>query len=146
MSPDDQAGAVRDQVIPLLEYGFDITSLSALRAEISRCGGANGLTYIALYNFVGAVNEITTNAIRYAGGHGRLRMWRQGDDLWCRVTDDGPGIPKRWLDESHRPKPGRIGGSGLWLARQICHSVEIQTDRMSGTRVLLRYALPASAV
>jgi anti-sigma regulatory factor (Ser/Thr protein kinase) len=138
-------GTVRDEIIPPLDYSFETASLSALRGEIGGFGAANGLTGIPLYNFVVAVNEITTNAVRYAGGHGRLEMWRQADDLWCRVTDRGSGVPKRWLNASHRPKPDRIGGSGLWLARHICRSVEIETDRKSGTRVLLRYALPGPA-
>jgi serine/threonine-protein kinase RsbW len=139
LSADDESG---DGIVPLLERKFDTASLSALRAEINRCGAASGLTDIPLYNFVVAVNEITTNAVRYAGGHGQLVMWRRGGDLWCRVTDEGPSIPKRWLDESHRPQPGRIGGSGLWLTRHICQSVEIETGRTTGTRVLLRYAIP----
>jgi serine/threonine-protein kinase RsbW len=130
--------------VALLECKFDRAAIAALRGEVSRCGTTNGLTDIALSNFVLAVNEITTNAVRYAGGHGQLRLWRHGNDLWCQVVDDGPGIPAHVLNESHRPKPGHIRGRGLWLARHICASVEIETDRSSGTRVLLRYALPAT--
>jgi serine/threonine-protein kinase RsbW len=141
---DSQPLAGPETLVPLLETMFDQASLAALRREVSRCGAANGLIDLALSNFVLAVNEIATNAVRYAGGRGELRLWREGDDLWCRVVDNGPGIPRRYLNLTRRPAPDQIGGHGLWLARHICASVDIETDRSSGTRVLLRYTLPAA--
>src|SRR4051812_7304380 len=113
---DGQPLAAPDTHVPLLDCKFDQASLGALRGEISRCGAANGLVDLALSNFVLAVNEIVTNAVRYAGGKGDLRLWRQDDDLWCRIVDSGPGIPKRYLERTRRPEPGQIGGHGLWLA------------------------------
>jgi serine/threonine-protein kinase RsbW len=133
---------VPDGAVPLLECKFDRASLAALRSELGRCGAANGLTEPALPNVVLAINEIATNAVRYAGGHGQLQLWRFEDNLFCRVADDGPGIPPHHLDQSHRPRPGYIGGHGLWLARQISDSIAVETDRLSGTCVLLRFALP----
>jgi anti-sigma regulatory factor (Ser/Thr protein kinase) len=140
-SERDQPRTVPDGAVPLLECKFDQGSLAALRGELARCGAANGLTDPALPNFVLAINEITTNAVRYAGGQGQLQLWRRADNLFCRIADDGPGIPRRHLDQSHRPRPGYIGGHGLWLARQIADSIAVETDRLSGTRVLLRIAL-----
>jgi len=128
--------------VTLLEYKFDQGSLAALRGELGRCATDAGLTDLALSNFVLAVNEIATNAVRYAGGHGQLCLWSDGSRLWCRISDDGPGIPRRYLNQVARPTPGQIGGHGLWLARHICTSIEIDTDRRTGTRVLLGYALP----
>jgi serine/threonine-protein kinase RsbW len=137
----DQPRTVPDGAVSLLECKFDQGSLAALRGELVRCGAANGLIDPALPNFVLAINEITTNAVRYAGGHGQLQLWRYDDNLFCRVADDGPGIARRHLDQAHRPRPGYIGGHGLWLARQISDSIAVETDRASGTRVLLRFAL-----
>jgi anti-sigma regulatory factor (Ser/Thr protein kinase) len=136
-----QPRTVPHGAVPLLECKFDQGSLAALRGELARCGAANGLTDPELPNVVLAVNEITTNAVRYAGGHGQLQLWRLEDSLFCRVADDGTGIPRRHLDQSHRPRPGYIGGHGLWLARQIADSIAVETDRESGTCVLLRFAL-----
>ncbi|MFL5516577.1 MAG: ATP-binding protein [Gemmatimonadales bacterium] len=143
-SRNDRSHTVPTGSVVLLECKFDQASLAALRGELTTCGAANGLTGLALSRFVLAVNEITTNAVRYAGGGGQLRLWRHGDSLWCRIVDDGPGITRRRLNESHQPRPGHMVGHGLWLARQICDSLDIETDRQSGTRVLLRYALPAA--
>ena len=128
-----------------LECKFDRSSLAAVRGELSRYGTAHGLTDLALANFVLAVNEVTTNAVRYAGGQGRLRVWCQGGELRCQVEDDGHGIPRRYLEQSYRPDPAHVGGHGLWLARHICAAVEIETGRATGTRVTLRYPLPNAA-
>jgi len=128
-----------------LERKFDRASLAALRSELSRYAAGHGLTDLALANFVLAVNEIATNAVRYAGGQGQVRVWRQGRELWCRVVDEGHGIPRRYLEQSHRPDPLHVSGHGLWLARHICADVEIETGRATGTRVLMRYPLPSAA-
>jgi len=138
----DRRGPAPDGAVTLLDRTFDRFSLAALRRDLSECGAANGLVDLALANFVLAVNEIVTNAVRFAGGHGDLLLWRDQDSLWCRVVDDGPGVPERYLHRSPPPKPGHIGSHGLWLARHICESVQIESDRTSGTRVLLRYPLP----
>jgi serine/threonine-protein kinase RsbW len=144
------AGASPEGLSPLhpdsdaaLERKFDRSSLAALRGELFRYGAAHGLTDLALANFVLAVNEITTNAVRYAGGQGQLRLWRQDGELRCRVSDDGRGIPPRYLEASGRPDPLHVSGHGLWLARHICAGVEIETSRTTGTRILLRYPVPS---
>jgi anti-sigma regulatory factor (Ser/Thr protein kinase) len=141
---EDPSPTVSEEAVPL-ERKFDRSSLAALRTELSRYAAAHGLTDLALANIVLAVNEITTNAVRYAGGQGQLRLWCDGDELYCRVVDDGRGIPPRYLEQVRRPDPAHISGHGLWLARRICAGLEIETSRASGTRVLLRYALPSAA-
>jgi anti-sigma regulatory factor (Ser/Thr protein kinase) len=142
--PGDHPPTAADGGI-LLDCKFDRSTLAALRSELSRYGAAQGLTDLALANFILAVNEITTNAVRYAGGQGRLRLWRAGDELCCQVVDEGHGIPRRYLEESGRPDPALVNGHGLWLARHICTAVEIETGRAKGTAVLLRYALSSAA-
>ena len=124
----------------LVRRAFDATSLAPLRHELSHQGEESGLTDLMLARFVLAVNEITTNAVRHGGGHGQFRMWREGDLLWCEVVDHGRGIPRVRLTTSHRPAPGHIGGWGLWLARQICSTLRIDTGS-DGTRVCLSYRI-----
>jgi anti-sigma regulatory factor (Ser/Thr protein kinase) len=125
----------------LVSRVFDATSLAGLRHELSSRGEESGLTDLTLARFVLAVNEITTNAVRHGGGRGRLRMWRQGDHLWCEIVDEGRGIPRGRLNASHRPVPGHIGGWGLWLAQQICSTLRVDTGS-AGTRVRLSYPIP----
>jgi anti-sigma regulatory factor (Ser/Thr protein kinase) len=121
-----------------VEFGRD--SLGTVRDGLAKCGADSGLVDLALTNFVLAVNEIATNAVRHGGGGGRVRLWRSGSDLWCEVADTGRGIPPGRTYGVNRPRPGHIGGWGLWLARHLCDRVDIETGG-SGTRVLLRYAL-----
>jgi anti-sigma regulatory factor (Ser/Thr protein kinase) len=139
---EDQPHRVPGDGVLLLDCKFDQASLAPLRGELNRVGTVNGLTDLKLANFVIAVNEITTNAVRYAGGQGQLKLWQRGGQLWCLVADEGNGIPRRHLERSRRPYPAHVTGHGLWLARHICDSVEIESGRSSGTRVLLRYGLP----
>src|ERR1700760_3187647 len=77
---------------PLLAAVFDADRITALRHEVTRCAIAAGLHAQRLEDFVLAVNEIVTNAVRHAGGHGRLRMWLVGPLLNCEVVDEGHGI------------------------------------------------------
>src|ERR1051326_7266341 len=97
--PDDFSGDVRamtDAVrtdSPLLLAAFDADRITALRHEVARCAVKAGLHAQRLEDFVLAVNEIVTNAVRHAGGHGRLRLWFQADTIRCEVTDEGGGIP-----------------------------------------------------
>jgi anti-sigma regulatory factor (Ser/Thr protein kinase) len=112
--------------VELLSQDFDYHSLVQVRHEIERTCAAAGLADHALYWFVVAVNEITTNAVRHGGGKGRVSLWREDDRLRCRVVDRGPGIPPDRYGED-RPSPYTLGGRGLWLARQGCESVTLDT-------------------
>jgi len=79
-----------------------------------------------LYLFVVAINEVTTNAVRHGGGKGRMYLWRDDHSLYCRVVDEGPGIPPDRLGH-RRPAPDTLGGRGLWLARQGCDTLDVET-------------------
>jgi serine/threonine-protein kinase RsbW len=80
------------------------------------------------------------NVVVHGGGHGTIDVERLADRLLLRVTDQGPGIPRRRRVARHRPRPGRIGASGLWLARRLCERIDIQSGP-GGTTVLLTCAL-----
>lgn len=132
-----------DDAEPLLDLTFSRESMPTVRREVGRCAADRGLTDdLQRAKFVTAVNEIATNAVSHGGGRGALRLWLDGGVLWCQVSDSGRGIHPRWLDTSTRSGPGEVPCRGLWLARQICGPIEIDTSR-SGTRVVLRYVLPA---
>jgi anti-sigma regulatory factor (Ser/Thr protein kinase) len=112
--------------VELLVRDFDYHSLVETRHDIERHCADAGLTDQALYWFVVAVNEITTNAVRHGGGKGRVRLWREDHTLRCRVADRGPGIPPDRRGEV-RPSPYMLGGRGIWLARQGCASITVET-------------------
>ncbi|MEU4234286.1 ATP-binding protein [Nonomuraea sp. NPDC026600] len=124
-----------------LQYDFDFDTLVTVRRLVERYAERRRLTGQDLYRFVVAVNEITTNAVRYGGGGGRLSLWQAGGRLHCRVTDSGPGLPRPY-EHGHRPvPPGSSSGRGLWLARQWVNHLTIESDA-NGTTVTLETAAP----
>lgn len=124
-----------------LQYDFDFDTLVTVRRLVEWYAERHGLAGHDLYRFVVAVNEITTNAVRYGGGGGRLRLWRVGGRLYCRVTDNGPGLPWPYQHGNPPVPPGSSSGRGLWLARQWVNRLTIESDA-NGTSVTLETAAP----
>jgi anti-sigma regulatory factor (Ser/Thr protein kinase) len=123
----------------LLSCDVDLRTLVEVRHAVGRLAAAQGVSGRDLYLFVVAVNEITTNAVRHGGGTGHLRLWSTDDRLYCQVVDRGPGVP---ADRSghQRPAPDTLGGRGLWLARQGCQTLTIDSGT-HGTAVTLTLPL-----
>ena len=128
--------------IELLTVAFDLDSLVQVRHAIERTCAAAGLVDHALYWFVVAINEITTNAVRHGGGRGWLRLWRDNNRLRCRVTDQGSGIPPDQHGD-RRPSPYTLGGRGLWLARQGCENVILDGGPRGAVVTLVQSIAPA---
>jgi anti-sigma regulatory factor (Ser/Thr protein kinase) len=131
-----QPSTVERRTAPLLARDFDLGSLVALRHEVARQCELAGLSGLALHWYVIAINEITTNAVRHGGGAGRLLLWCDPGLLHCRVADEGPGIPVERQRPDDRPPPDTLGGRGLWLARQGCQTLTLDTGPR-GTTVTL---------
>jgi anti-sigma regulatory factor (Ser/Thr protein kinase) len=99
-------------------------------AHAHRCG----LTGVGAEDLVLIANELATNVIRHGGGQGELSLWCAGNVIYCRVSDRGPGLAD----------PDRVGlvpvdisastGRGLWLIRQLSHSLRIDSSP-AGTSV-----------
>lgn len=98
----------------LIAEAFDQAQVTELRHSVTSCAHATGLAGQRLDDFVLAVNELITNAVRHGGGQGRLRLWRRGGDLVCEVADHGQGISERRLRDrdGRRRTPPAVGGSG----------------------------------
>lgn len=108
------------EVLPF--EGTDLSSVRELAAEIARRSGVTGARGD---DFVLAVDEVATNSVRHAGGHGVLRGWSDGNAAVCEVSD--AGRIDRPLVGRERPDVTGLGGRGLWLANQICDLVQIRT-------------------
>ena len=81
-----------------------------------------------------SVSELATNSVRYGGGTGTLRFWRQGDMVICEVSDRGKLQDP--LAGRRAPDPEAIGRRGLWMANQLCDLVQIRVfDAGSVVRV-----------
>ena len=120
-------------------------SRSTARAS-RRCAGgsmpladASGVRGTRADDFVTAVNEVMTNAVRHGGGGGELRLWGE-DVLVCEISDRGRGFPAAaYLDRRERPVATPTGGMGLWIAQQISDSLTIESGP-GGTTVRITTA------
>jgi anti-sigma regulatory factor (Ser/Thr protein kinase) len=129
------------QTTALLVEDFDVALITPVRHAVSSGAAGAGLRGQRLEDFVLAVNEIVTNAVRHAGGGGTLRMWLAGAVLHCEVVDKGAGIPEERLNgEDALPPSSAVSGRGLWLARHLVDDVVVTTGE-AGTIVRLSSAL-----
>jgi anti-sigma regulatory factor (Ser/Thr protein kinase) len=118
-----------------LDQTFDGEALVALRSAVAAHGSSLGLTQERLELLVIVAHELASNAVRHGGGHGRLRLWRDGDRVRCRVSDDGPGFLDRRLEEwRHRPPIDAEGGRGLYFVQALADGVTVDS-RGQGTTV-----------
>ena len=108
--------------------------MTALRHAVASCAAANGLTGDRLDDFVVAVNELLTNAVRHGGGRGHVSLWRHDDAVVCEVTDRGSGLAVPRLDKPERPSIAEPGGWGLWLAAELTDTLTLQSGT-DGTTV-----------
>lgn len=127
-----------------LAQDFTAEELPSLRHAVHDSARACGLAGDALDDFVVAVHELATNAIRHGGGRGRIDLRRDGDTLLCDVIDHGPGFPGAVPTPAGLPSPQAPGGRGLWLAQHLTDTLLI-TDSPGGVTVSVTACLPAPA-
>jgi len=124
-TPDPFAGGLPAPSAPVRERSFTGGDLAELRRLVSSWGKEESLGSEGSEELVLAVNELATNSVRYGGGGGTLRLWRDGETLLCEVQDDGR------MDE---PLVGRVrpaadvhNSRGVWIANQLCDLVQIRS-------------------
>ena len=122
----------------VLEQAFDGDSLYALRSAVAAHAADAGLPRQRVYDVVVAAHELAANAVRHGAGHGRLRLWADGQVLRCQVSDDGPAG-----QDPARPDAAvwrREHGHGLWIIGEVADQVSL--DRApSGTTVTVTFAI-----
>ena len=90
-----------------------------------------------------ALSNLVSNAIKYGGGRGTIRVQARSEGRAVRieVSDEGPGIPTERLEEVFE-RFGRAGpagqrpgfGLGLPITREIAHAHGGRVDVTSGPR------------
>jgi anti-sigma regulatory factor (Ser/Thr protein kinase) len=143
--PAPRAPAPAHTLVPevvAVDHRFDADGLYALRAELAAHADHLGATAQEIHDLLIVASELATNAIRHGGGGGRLRMWRDGSHLRCLVTDQGPGMVDPEAGTT-TPEPRAVSGRGLWIARQVCSELTVDTGP-DGTTILIAIALAAT--
>jgi anti-sigma regulatory factor (Ser/Thr protein kinase) len=111
-----------------LRQPFTGGSVRDLRHQVADHLARAGATGEAAEDFVQAVNELVTNAVRHAGGGGVLELRRVADTVVCDVIDHGAGRNPLTV---RAQRPTEPGGRGLWLAHQLTGSL-LLTRRPDG--------------
>lgn len=124
-------------------FAFDAASIRGLRRTVARRGLALGMDEARLGDLVLAADELATNSVRYGGGQGIVRLWRDGDDVVCEVSDQGR--IDNPLVGRERPAVGSVGGRGVWLVNQLCDLVQVRTFP-TGNVVRIRMAAHRASV
>lgn len=103
----------------LLSLEFDRSSVTRVRHLVMMSAQEAGLEGIALEDFVLAVHEAVTNAVRYGSPPRGIAMWRETGTLVCEITDKGSGIPAEVLEREQPATRFDFGGRGLWLMNRL---------------------------
>lgn len=92
-------------------------------------------------DFVVAVNEVATNALRHGVPPVTVRAWAGVDRFVCTVEDHGDGFDTPFAGYASPEAAGPVeSGMGLWLARQLCDQIDLIrrdgtfTVRLRGSR------------
>lgn len=118
----------------LLVATFTRDELDAVRHRVGAVSDHHGLSADALSDWVTAVNELMTNAVRHGGGTGTLRLRFDGR-LTCEVRDDGTGfVAAEHLGDRPRPALSAAGGMGLWIVEQMAEVLSVDSGP-AGTTV-----------
>ncbi|SCE93235.1 ATP-binding protein [Micromonospora mirobrigensis] len=112
----------------ILAADFTAATVTALRHRLKASVTTAGLTGDSGDDFVLAVHELVTNAVRHGGGRGRLTLYRTDDVLVCEVSDDGDSAAELPVQ---LPATDIPGGRGLWLAHRFTEGL-ILTRGVSG--------------
>ncbi len=114
-------------------------TVADLREQVRTRAAAEGwLPPDRVENLLLALSEVATNGIRHGGRQRELRVWLTDDAVVCEVVDDGP-VPPGPLAGYLPPRPGAIGGMGLWLVQQLSDAMAIRTvNGLTHARFALR--------
>lgn len=122
---------------PALEA--ELEELRDLRTLVGAEASRAGLDTERTVDMAVAVNEVATNALKHAGGHGRVRIWTEAAQVICEVSDSGPGFSDPFT--GHAPPAARDApGWGLWASRQLCDLVQLRSGD-DGTVVRLHMSV-----
>jgi anti-sigma regulatory factor (Ser/Thr protein kinase) len=137
-TPGPFAGRFEASPSSARELAFDRDSLHDLRGMVAAESAAASLSRERTTDLVLAASELAANSVRYGGGHGTSRFWREAGTLVVEVADAG---------RVEQPLVGRVqptltqdGHRGLWMTNQLCDLVRIRSGD-EGTAIRLHMNL-----
>jgi anti-sigma regulatory factor (Ser/Thr protein kinase) len=117
------------------------SALKGAREAVAAAATEFGLDPKRRYEFVFAVNEAVTNAIKHgqpqADGAVGLRIDAAGDELVCSVSDAGP-----FVHRSDAPRPDGDGGRGIPFMTTLSDHFDLLIEADRTTVRLTKRRLP----
>jgi anti-sigma regulatory factor (Ser/Thr protein kinase) len=115
------------------------TNLSEVRDRAETLARNAGLAEDRVTDFVIAVSEVAANTVKHAHSAGSMDIWSDAGEIICEMRDSGV-IADPAAAGRQPPSANANGGHGLWLVRQICDRVELDSNS-SGTVIRLHMSL-----
>ncbi len=113
--------------------------LHKLRQTIAASRITSALPEDRQAEFILAVNEAATNALKYDWPPRTVRLWRSGPYVVAEV--EGRGEIDDPLAGRLPPPPAALEGRGLWMVNQLCDLVELRNcDSRATVRMHMRCA------
>lgn len=112
--------------------------LAEVRNFVRARAADGGLSRQRTEDLVIAASELAANTLSHTTGRGIMHIWAMPGELLCQVHDSGHITDP--LAGRVRPPPSAGHGHGLWIAHQMCDSVDISSSPR-GTTIVLRMQL-----
>lgn len=138
-SPRRPRGASRPSPPGPIDLAFRAADLPLVRRRTASWALRAGMAADTADDFVIAVNEIATNAVRHGSPEATLRLWVEDRAGLAEICDQGywPGAGAASPPPRRQPEHG---GMGLEVARMVCDDLRIKAAT-TGTAVRLRMSL-----
>lgn len=116
-----------------------------LREFAAQQAGSNGLDGERAELFIFAVNELATYLSREAAAQAVVRIWPSADSLDCELDVANGFVPEPFAGFQPPDDIGAHPDDRLWIARQICDSLEIRPTASGSTARLSFAGAPSPA-
>ncbi|MGC1210914.1 MAG: sensor histidine kinase [Micromonospora sp.] len=127
-----------------LDLGLaDLDGLTPLRSRLRAWADGRSFDAEDIGDLVVAVTEVATNGLVHGAPPVRLRGWHRRNMLIVQVDDDGGRRIPPTAGYQRPGGPEKVGGRGLWLARQLA---DVVTTYSVGTGTSVRLHFPQPGV
>ncbi|GGX75393.1 anti-sigma regulatory factor [Streptomyces minutiscleroticus] len=119
------------------DLSFSHGRTSAVRRVLTTYAGQLGLSGRRTQDMVAAVHEAVSNALRFGGGQGVLRLRDDDTYVVCEIADAGTASAAGTAPFPGHLPPGvrDVSGHGMWVARQLS---DLATERLGPTGSVVR--------
>jgi hypothetical protein len=114
---------------------FPVTSvanLAGVRRFVSTRAAAHGLSGERVRLLVYAASEVAAYLLEQGSERLKMSLWMSAGQIVCQITGHA-GQAGDAFAGLRPPALESLPGDGLWLAQQVCESVEVRVDRAGCT-------------